>query len=208
MSLRRAPEWYEQYQKRMARKPATEIVGNCELVKITSGVKTGKPGAVRPALERSDPDPCQRGVPRLDRKATAGPLTQCREGGAVNQPVRVPSSLSLRTTATSSAAPLYPLVRKCRELRILEPVPEYRFHPTRKFRFDYAWPMQMLACEIEGGLWTQGRHSRGKGAIADLEKYSEAAILGWRLIYATPQELDNGVCLDRVIRALTDRDAA
>ena len=113
-----------------------------------------------------------------------------------------------RPVRSGPLTPLYPLVTLCRSMKIAEPVPEHKFHPTRKFRFDYAWPLHMLACEIEGGLWTQGRHSRGKGAIADLEKYSEAAILGWRLIYATPQELDNGVCIDRVMRALTDREAA
>jgi len=100
---------------------------------------------------------------------------------------------------------LYPLVTLCRQMRIAEPLPEFRFHPTRRWRFDYAFPTQMLAVEIEGGLWTNGRHSRGSGAIADLEKYSEAAILGWRVLYATPDELKNGVALDRVMRALTDR---
>ena len=45
-------------------------------------------------------------------------------------------------------------------------------------------------------------------AIADLEKYSEAAILGWRILYCTPEQLHNGVALDRIIRALTDRAAA
>lgn len=104
--------------------------------------------------------------------------------------------------------PIYPLVSLCERARIAVPVPEYKFHPSRKWRFDYAFPLHMLAVEIEGGLWTNGRHSRGSGAIADLEKYSEAAILGWRLIYATPQDLENGVALDRVIRALTDRAAA
>lgn len=110
--------------------------------------------------------------------------------------------------ATSRAVSLYPLVDLCEWARVAIPVPEYRFHEHRRWRFDYAWPLAMLACEIEGGLWSNGRHSRGKGAIADLEKYSEAAILGWRLIYATPQELENGVALDRVVRALIDRAAA
>ena len=110
----------------------------------------------------------------------------------------------------SSPTPLYPIVTLCRSMRIPEPVPEYHFAQSisRRWRFDYAWPLRKLALEVEGGLWTNGRHSRGKGAIADLEKYSEAAILGWRLLYCTPAEMHNGVALDRVIRALTDREAA
>ncbi len=80
--------------------------------------------------------------------------------------------------------------------------PEYRFHPTRRWRFDWAFPEAKLALEIEGGQWVQGRHNRGAGQIADLAKYSEAAILGWRIVYATPAEVKSGVALDRVMRAL------
>jgi hypothetical protein len=83
----------------------------------------------------------------------------------------------------------------------LEPVTEYRFHPLRRWRFDYAWPAHKLALEVEGGLWVGGRHSRGKGAVADLEKYSEAAIAGWRILYCTPRDLGS-LGIDRVARAL------
>lgn len=31
-------------------------------------------------------------------------------------------------------------------------IPEYRFHPTRKWRFDFAIPHIKVAIEIEGGL--------------------------------------------------------
>ena len=55
---------------------------------------------------------------------------------------------------------------------------EYRFHPTRKWRFDFAFPSQKLAIEIEGF----GRHQTVSGYMADLEKYNEATRLGWRLL--------------------------
>lgn len=103
---------------------------------------------------------------------------------------------------------LYSLVTLCRSMKLPEPIPEYRFHPLRKWRADYCWPAHMLMLEVEGGLWTNGRHSRGTGAIADLEKYSEAAIMGYRILYCTPDEMHNGVALDRIMRALTDRAAA
>lgn len=61
----------------------------------------------------------------------------------------------------------------------LTPVTEYKFHPSRKWRFDFAFPLQMLAVECEGGVWTGGRHTRGAGFIGDMEKYNEAAKLGW-----------------------------
>ena len=89
----------------------------------------------------------------------------------------------------ASSPPIYPLVTLCRNAGLPEPVPEYRFHPVRRWRFDYAWPLHKFALEVEGGIWTQGRHTRGSGAVADLEKYSEAALAGWRLLYVQPREL-------------------
>ena len=66
---------------------------------------------------------------------------------------------------------------------------EYRFHPVRKWRFDFAIPEHMIAIEIEGGIYMQGRHTRGKGYQADCEKYREAVVLGWRLLRYTTNEL-------------------
>ena len=109
----------------------------------------------------------------------------------------------VKVVGHAKAVPLYPLVSMCHAHGLALPVPEHRFHPTRKWRFDYAWPLKLLALEVEGGVWTQGRHTRGSGAIADMQKYSEAAILGWRLLYVTPDELTNGVAIDGVSRALS-----
>lgn len=61
-------------------------------------------------------------------------------------------------------------------------VAEYRFHPDRRWRFDFACPESRVAIEIEGGAWTGGRHTRGAGFIADAEKYMEATLLGWTVI--------------------------
>ncbi len=82
------------------------------------------------------------------------------------------------------------------------PVAELRFAPPRRWRFDYAWPAYNLALEVEGGVWTRGRHTRGKGAIADMEKYSEAAILGWCLIRVTPSNLPTLETISLLRRAL------
>jgi len=85
----------------------------------------------------------------------------------------------------------------------IEPgIAEYRFHEKRLWRFDYAWPEQRLALEIEGAVWTNGRHNRGKGFTDDCEKYSEAAILGWRIIRATGNQVEAGTALKWVERAL------
>ena len=78
---------------------------------------------------------------------------------------------------------------------------EYRFHPTRKWRFDFALE-NLIAVEVEGGIWTQGRHTRGSGFLKDCEKYGEAAILGWRVFRFPPEMIKDGTALDMVKRAL------
>lgn len=60
-----------------------------------------------------------------------------------------------------------------------EPQREVRFHPTRRWRFDLAWPDIMLAVEVDGGVHINGRHNRGKGYENDLEKFGAAMELGW-----------------------------
>jgi len=69
------------------------------------------------------------------------------------------------------------------------PTSEYRFHPTRKWRMDYAWPEQRVALEVDGGIWHGGRHTRGAGWLKDTEKLNAAASMGWRLLRCTPAQL-------------------
>ena len=88
-----------------------------------------------------------------------------------------------------------------------EPEREYRFHPRRRWAFDFAWPAAMLAVEVEGGVWAQGRHTRGAGFIADCEKYNEATLIGWRVLRVTGQHIDDGSAIDWIRRALVEQGA-
>ena len=80
-------------------------------------------------------------------------------------------------------------------------MPEHRFHPVRKWRLDFAWPDHKLALEVEGGVFIQGRHSRGAGMVKDMTKYGELAVMGWRLLRVTPKQIRNGEALTLVERA-------
>lgn len=94
------------------------------------------------------------------------------------------------------------------------PVPEreFRFAPPRKWRADYYFPklrvtdtgyrgLPPVAVEIEGGVFTGGRHTRGAGFLKDCEKYNTMAAMGIRLIRMTPQQLGDGE-LEKWLRKL------
>lgn len=66
---------------------------------------------------------------------------------------------------------------------------EYRFHPERKWRFDFAWPERKVAVECEGGIWKRGRHVHPVGYLKDCEKYNAAALLGWRVFRFTRESV-------------------
>lgn len=81
----------------------------------------------------------------------------------------------------------------------LNPVREYRFHHERMWRFDFAFIEQKIAVEIEGGVYSFGRHSRGKGNEADMDKYNQATILGWRVLrYSTGMAMSGQAILEVV----------
>ncbi len=65
-------------------------------------------------------------------------------------------------------------------------VAEYRFHPKRRWRIDYFFTVG-LAVEIEGGVFTYGRHNRASGFIKDLEKYNAITQEGIALLRYQPK---------------------
>lgn len=74
--------------------------------------------------------------------------------------------------------------------------PEFVFHPTRKFRFDLAFPESHIALEINGAVFQRkgakrchfcgniagGGHTYGKGAEKDMLKRNLANIAGWTVL--------------------------
>lgn len=70
-----------------------------------------------------------------------------------------------------------------------EVVTEYRFHPIRQWRFDFAVPSIKLAVEYNGhgstGGGHIGRHASVTGMSGDCEKMNEAQRLGWRVVQFT-----------------------
>jgi very-short-patch-repair endonuclease len=57
---------------------------------------------------------------------------------------------------------------------------QYPFHPTRQFRFDFAFPERKIAIEIQG--YGMG-HASYVSMAKDYERHNEATQLGWSIYY-------------------------
>jgi len=75
------------------------------------------------------------------------------------------------------------------------PEREYLFHPTRKFRFDFAWPEMMMALEVEGGIYKGGRHTSINGFEGDCVKYALAIQEGWKVYRFSTGQVLKGIAL-------------
>ena len=81
---------------------------------------------------------------------------------------------------------------------------ELRFHPIRRWRFDFAHIDALVAIEIEGGTWVGGRHTRPAGFHKDCEKYNEATLCGWTIFRLTPQMI-NGDFIEQIQDFILER---
>mgnify|MGYP003804436863 FL=1 len=82
---------------------------------------------------------------------------------------------------------------------------EYAFAKPRRWRFDAAFPQVLVAVEVEGAVWTYGRHTRASGFLRDKEKYNTAALAGWCVLRYTWEEITSGEFIEQVENAITSR---
>ena len=90
----------------------------------------------------------------------------------------------------------------CAKVLGFSPEKEFRFHETRMWRFDYAFPQHLIALEVEGGVHTGGRHIRPRGFLNDMEKYNAAAVAGWRVLRCTPSTLTTTATFELIENAI------
>lgn len=72
-----------------------------------------------------------------------------------------------------------------------DPVRQLKFHPKRRWRFDFAWTAELVAVEIQGGIFVRGGHSRGVGYSKDCDKANAAAEMGWYVLRYTVLHIEN-----------------
>ena len=87
--------------------------------------------------------------------------------------------------------------------RLPAPVREFRFAGTRRWRVDFCWPEQRLAVEVEGGVWSGGRHNRGAGFLADIAKYNALTLAGYRLLRFATDQVRDGTAIATIKEALS-----
>ncbi|HFG6905509.1 DUF559 domain-containing protein [Acinetobacter baumannii] len=75
---------------------------------------------------------------------------------------------------------------------------EYKFHPERKWRADFLITGKKILIEVEGGIWSGGRHTRGKGYIGDMEKYNSAAIMGFTVLRFSTEQVKAGMAIKQI----------
>lgn len=99
------------------------------------------------------------------------------------------SKTTNEATATADSAPELAYWLNLLAPDLPKPVTEHRFHPTRKWRFDYAWPDRKVAVEIDGGQYLPngGRHNTD----ADRKKLNMAARLKWHVLRFSTQQMRN-----------------
>ena len=80
---------------------------------------------------------------------------------------------------------------QCKFYRLPQPECQYKFC-ERRWKFDFAWPDKKIAIEIDGGIWSGGRHVRGKGFEMDCEKLNKAVSLGWKVYRFSGSMVNDG----------------
>lgn len=118
-------------------------------------------------------------------------------------PRRVLTPLEKAEAKVKREAAELELLAHIRAYKLPEPEREYKFDSSRGWRFDFAWPMLHIAAEVEGGIYTNGRHNRGSGYKEDCVKYNTAQSQGWCVLRFTSDMVKSGeaiIFLEGVIK--------
>jgi len=109
-----------------------------------------------------------------------------------------------RRSKVAKASPQL-FIAACLARELPAPVPEFRFAaPERQWRFDWYWPEHRISLEVQGGLFLPGggRHSRGAALRGEHDKLNAAAILGIRVLFCLPEDIDSGAIFPVIEKAL------
>ena len=110
-----------------------------------------------------------------------------------------------RKRANEAIARQYELFRRTLEsFTGCQVVAEHKFHDTRKWRIDFAIIDLKIGIEIEGGVWSGGRHTLGNGFIEDMEKYNAATMMGYQVIRFSTEQVKSGKAIKQIEKMVGD----
>lgn len=75
---------------------------------------------------------------------------------------------------------------------------EFKFCEARRWRADFHLTGKMILIEVEGGIWSGGRHTRAKGYLGDMEKYNEATKLGYKVLRFSTAQVMSGLAIKQI----------
>lgn len=111
-----------------------------------------------------------------------------------------PKGRSKRPKVKSEKIPNEFEAKLARELKTLkiEFEQEFEFHPKRKWRADFHLVGKKILVEVEGAIWSGGRHTRGKGYIGDMEKYNAATMMGFQVLRFSTDQVKSGHAIQQI----------
>lgn len=112
----------------------------------------------------------------------------------------IPKGRSKRPKVKGEKVPNEFEAKLARELKTLKInfEQEFYFHPERKWRADFHLIDKKILVEIEGGIWSGGRHTRGKGYLGDMEKYNAATMMGFQVIRFSTDQVKSGHAIQQI----------
>ena len=117
-----------------------------------------------------------------------------------NKPKRGSKRLKLKGEKIQSEGEVI-LATSLRALQI-EFEQEFKFHPSRKWRADFHLKGKKILVEVEGGIWSNGRHTRGKGYLGDLDKYNAATMMGYQVIRFSTEQVKSGSAIEQIFKLI------
>ena len=100
------------------------------------------------------------------------------------------------------------LLMQIRAIGLPDPITQFKFAESigRKWSLDFCWPDLKLAVEVEGGIWSGGRHTRGKGFEEDCRKYNTLQQMGCRLLRFTGDMIKSGEAINLIEQVLKAKE--
>ena len=84
--------------------------------------------------------------------------------------------------------------------KLAVPVRQFQFHPERKWRLDFAWPLAHFAVEVQGGV-----HTIREQFYRDIQKRAHALMAGWTVLEVGQREIHSGQAIAWVKALLWER---